>query len=156
MSITLSSTGKWALIGQSGAPASATGSTTETVLATVTIPANTIGRNGVLRVSGLFSFSGSAGTRAGRVRLGSTTIFNNSQASTSVAIEFLRTIRAANATSVQSMMNVSATVSGVSTSAAITTNVDTTQDQTLTISATLGDASDTATLLGYTIEALNP
>ena len=48
----------------SGAQASHTGNTTETTLATIAVPGGAMGANGAIRISTLWSFSGSAGAKA--------------------------------------------------------------------------------------------
>src|SRR5688500_6060251 len=58
------------VLAQSAVAASHTGNTTETTLATVTVPANAIGANGRLRVTSLWSHTNSANSKTLRVRFG--------------------------------------------------------------------------------------
>lgn len=54
-----------------------TGDTTETTLETITIPANTLGANGSLRIELRYEYTGTAGNKTLRVKLNSTTIFGS-------------------------------------------------------------------------------
>lgn len=144
------------VLAQSGAQSSVTGTTTETVLGTINIPANAMSANGMLRVSGLFNFTGTAGTHTIGMRLNGVQIMSDALNATSLHCEFLRTIRAANSQTAQVSQSANAAGPGSSTSNALSTAVNMAQAQTLTITATLAAAADTAALLGYTVEVLNP
>lgn len=149
-------TGLGGVLGKSGAAAALTGSTSETALATVTIPANTIGANGLIRVSSLWTMTTSANNKTPRIRLGGiggTVIF--STVATTIATFRLETLLiAANATNAQNTQSLSArgtdlliTSSGNTASA-----VDMTASQDLVISGQLANSGETMTLLGYVVE----
>lgn len=144
------------ILAQSGAASSVTGTTSETVLATIPIPAGLLSANGVIRVGCTFNFSGAAGTHTMSMRLGGSLVANNAGASSVLSAEWIRSIRAANSQSAQVMMQAGTLGGGTSTAAAAATSVNMANAQNLTITGTLGSASDTATLLGYTVEILNP
>lgn len=142
------------ILGQSGAASSVTGTLVETTLATVTIPANAMKANGLLRVTTYFSCTNSANAKIARVRLGGN-IFSALSVTTSSAIQTLTLIRNKNATNSQeSYGESSAGGLGITTTAPRTAAVDTTAASSITITATLADAGETITLLGYTVEVL--
>lgn len=145
-----------ALLGKSGAASSITGTLTETALATITIPGNTIGVNGLIRVTALWSYPNTANTKTFKVRLGGisgTTLFSTT-ASTFTVMKSYTDILNRNSASSQVAMSIYArgTDGLVTTGGAITGAVDTTVSQDLVISAQLGNTGETITLEGYVAE----
>lgn len=140
------------LVAKSGAAVSHTGNTIETTLATIAIPANSLGANGVLRVVTMWSVPNSANTKTGRVRLGATTIASL----VGTVITTMRmdtTLLALNATNSQNTVSFysrgsdAILVQGFATSA-----TDMTLSQNLTITAQLALGTETMTLVGYIIQ----
>lgn len=146
------------VMGQSGAASSVTSTTNETALATVTIPANTMGANGALRINMLFSFTNNANAKTLRIRLGgiSGTIFMAVTSITNQAsLPLHRIIMNRNATNSQITQQSSSGQSyNVTTSAVTTGAVDTTASQDLVITGQLTNTGDTITLEYYSVELL--
>lgn len=143
------------VLGQSGAPASITGTLTETTLATVTVPAKAMGTAGALRISALWSTTNNANNKTLSIRLGGTVISAPVIASQASFSEII-TLRNRGVTNSQVTSPSTATTGGigVSTSAVTTTAIDTTGVLALTITATLANVADTATLESYSVELL--
>jgi len=149
------------VLAQSNTAASHTGSTVETVLATVTLPANTLSANGSLRVTPLFSKSGTAGTAQVKVRFGGTsgTLYLNHSVSATTTLDQSGPIyiRANNATNAQKgFPATNIAQQGAVTNAMVTSAEDTTANVDIVFSAQLGNAADTVSLEGYTIEQIEP
>lgn len=145
------------VLAQSAVPASVTGTTSETVLATIPVPAGAMGPNGALRVSTKYSQIG-GNTRTFRVRLGDTELFGGPQNSTSPTMT-LGPIqinnRGVSASQVGSMTGTNATGLGTGNSFNVSA-IDMLQAQNLIITGQLANAADTITLEAYTVELLNP
>lgn len=153
-------TGLGGLIAKSGASAALTGTTTETALATIVIPANTIGANGILRVTTFWTMTSSANTKTIRTRLGGSgiggTVILTTAPTTIDHARIMTELTAANATNSQFTQsnyprgNDSLIWNGSNTTSA----VDMTAAQNLVISAQLANTGETITLLGYVVEAM--
>lgn len=141
------------ILAQSATAQSVTGTTTETTLATITIPGGMMGANGKLRVSALFSMTNNANNKTPRIRLGGSETLAAPFASAS-AISLARTIANRGATNSQLSEPGTSTGFGTAGSAVVTTAVDTSVDQSLTITGQLAVGTDTLTLEGYTVEVL--
>lgn len=145
-----------AVIGGSNAAATITGSTNKTALGTLALLAGLANIPGAsLLVETLWSVNNTAGGKGLKIELGSTTFYNITGASVlSDANYTMIRIRSQNS---QIGMPV-ASASGLSTSAAAcvvsTENMSTALN--VTISAQLNNASDTATLEGWTVRLLTP
>lgn len=141
------------LLAQSGAPVSVTGTTTETVQASIPIPAGVVGPNGVLRITPLWSAPVNADSNTYRCRVAGTVLFATTLANDG---SFSPIITARNTGS--ALVALGGTSLGVGGSGSVPTSlaVDMTAPQSLTITAQLASAADTVTLLGYTVEVLNP
>lgn len=145
----------WKVLGCSAVAVPLTGSTSETALATVTIPAGAIGANGLLRVTLLTSHTNNANTKTIRVRLGGIggTAFISVANTATLSMFFDRTIANRNSQSAQ----VAAAASSInaysaSGSAPTTGTVDTSASQDLVISGQLQAGADTMTLESYLVE----
>lgn len=127
------------------------GTTTETALATITIPANTLGRNGIIEINTLWSVSvNSANSKTARIRYSSITgtvyktrdLANNQYMGTSAVI------MNRNATNSQIGASPSGAASFsfdfVGTTILITSSVDTTAETTVVISGQLSSGANTA------------
>lgn len=143
------------VLGQSGAAASITGTVAETTLATVAIPANAMGAAGALRISALWSTTNNANNKTLSIRLGGTVISAPVIASQASFSEII-TLRNRGVANSQVTTPSAATGGGVgvSTSAVTTTAIDTTASLALTLTATLANTGDTATLESYSVELL--
>lgn len=149
----------YSLLGKSGVASAHTGDTAEAILATITIPANAIGANGVLRVTSLWSMPSSANAKTLRHRLGGiggTAIY--SLAVTTVAnMRVDSTTIAANATNAQNTISSGprGTDLLLTGNTVVTSAIDMTAAQTLVITGQLGLGSETITLIGYSVEDAN-
>lgn len=139
-----------AIVGQSGAPSAVTGTLAETVLASVAIPANAMGPNGVIRLSPLFSALNNANVKTVSFYFGGV-LFANLALANASSYQGLLLIR--NRASIAQLLFANLAGSGTS-SPVITKAVDTTVDQVLQIRATLTNVGDTITLEGYIVEVL--
>lgn len=139
----------------SNTPASVTAaSTSEQILATIVVPAVPAGA--ILRLSGVFSFTGVTGTKTTRVYYGAT--------GSGVGGALYASTTNAGATLSQNLSN--ATVRNITTgtqigaiggaNAVTTSSVTTTVATEINITGQLSSALDTFTLQGYTLEILLP
>jgi hypothetical protein len=147
---------RWRNLGASAAAASHTGDTAETVLATVTIPANCMGPNGVLRIRSSWSYPNNANVKTIRARLGGltgTTYFASAPTTTATYSD-LRSISNRGATNSQVGSAPTASQIVASASALPTSAIDTTAATTLVFTAQCANAADTITLESYQVEVL--
>lgn len=136
---------------KSAVASSITGSTTETTLATCTIPANAIGPNGQIEIQALWTTTNSANTKTLRIKFGSAGYFATGVTSIATAQTITR-IANRNATNSQvGGPSASFGPSGSSTSAAVTSAIDTTSAVSLTFTGQLGNTSETITLESYVV-----
>lgn len=133
-----------------------TGDTAETTLATVTIPANSMGAKGFVRVRAVYSFTGSTNVKAPRIRFGGTggTLYVNYSISTASFVSFATDIIIGNRNNTSSQVGAGGpnTAFGFGTAAPITSSVDTTSDVDLVLRGVLANAGETITLEYYTVE----
>lgn len=139
-----------------------TGTTAETVLATVTIPGGYLGANGVIRITSVWSATDNANTKTARIKFGA------SGEGTS-GVEFYTLDMATKATlrqQTQIMNNGSASAQiagpkalsesgfGLSDGLIVTDTTDTASDVDVIFTAQLANSADTISLEAYTIEIL--
>jgi len=131
-----------------------TGTTNETALATITIPANLMGANGSLRIYTLWSYTNSANNKVLRARFGGIggTAYLGQIFTTTAACSDMRIIANNNATNAQKGWNINGSLLGSSSGALATGAVDTTASTTLVISGTLANSGETITLEAYIVE----
>jgi hypothetical protein len=132
-----------------------TGVTSETVLATITVPAGVMGPNGVLRITTQWSVTNSANAKTLRVRLGgaSGTAFQSTGISTSAT--FRHQVEIHNRNSAQSQVGMSPSAAwGGSGGAVVAGAVDMTSTQSIVLSGQLGNSGETITLESYLVELL--
>lgn len=143
--------GTWRVLASSAVAVSHTGSTTETTLATITVPAGAIGANGALRVTMVWSYTNSANTKTARLRLGGTSflVFN---ATTTSSVRIENQIHNVNSEASQKGWVNSGTAFGSSTGTIVTASIDTTTAQDITFRGALANAGETITLESYLIE----
>lgn len=143
------------LLARSAVAQSHTGDTAEFVFATITIPAGSLGVNGILRISTYWSYTNSANAKTGRIRLGGAagTQFLSVAHTTSAAFSDTRSIANRNALNSQVGIGAGTTVSGgTSTAAPTTSSVDTSLAQDLVLSGQLANSGETITLERYVVE----
>lgn len=142
------------LIGRGAAPSSVTGTTAETTLATVTIPAGLLGVNGSLRVVSTLSLTNNANSKTLRIRYGGTPFITNfPSGSASSGTDATVSNRGAANSQVASFGS-SAYSGGNATSSVSTGAVDSTANQDVTVTMQLGTGTDTVTLERYRVEVL--
>lgn len=143
------------VLGQSEGQITAPTDTNENVLATITVPANTLGANGRLIVTTLWGFTNNANAKTIRVRFSgaSGTQYLQTNYASAAFLRDQREIVNNNATNSQIGFGGSGTGGwGNGASANTTSSVDTTAATTLVISAQKGTDSDTITLDYYRVE----
>ena len=145
------------VLARSAVAVSHTGTTDETALATITVPANTLGANGRLRVTATWSYTNSANNKVPRIRfstISGTAYFASTQTTTAVMRAQVE-IANRNATNSQ-VGGVSAGQGGWGNTgnALITSAVDTTAETTVVISGSLATSSETITLESYLVEVV--
>lgn len=148
------------VLGQSGAAVSHTGDTTETILATIAIPAGLIGANGRVEIRTLWSKTGTAGACVCKAYyglsgsgIGGTAISNNNIGATTLSMSGLTVFANANAAGTQDFMPGANFVSPYATSSSAISpgSVDTTQACEINITGKLANGADTIALLGYQV-----
>ena len=144
------------VLGSSAIAVPLTGTTSETALATITIPAGAMGANGILRVSPLWSYTANANNKTLRCRLGGLagTIMSTLSVTT---LGYLRQhYLIHNRNSAASQIAGSAVGGTVTSSVANQTGtINTAAAQDLVISVQLADGADTVTLESYVVELLH-
>lgn len=147
------------IIAKSGTAVSGAADTNENILATITLPANAMGANGILRLYMYFTVNNDASTKTFRVRIGGiggTIIMSRDLASQTGARITLNTANV-NATNVQYSEAFGSVDSGslISGTVGTASAVDTTASTTLVITAQKADGTDTMTLRFFTCEVLS-
>lgn len=131
--------------------------TTEDVLATVTIPANTVAANGQIRVWAMFSYTNSANNKTMRARLGGiggTVYFTATR--TSQLVTYAQVwIGNVNATNSQAGFYLETSAGATSQGTRATSAIDMTASTTLVITGQKGLGSETLNLEGYGVEFIN-
>ncbi|WP_334004325.1 hypothetical protein [Burkholderia cepacia] len=143
------------VVAQSAVAQTVTGTTNQTVLASVTIPAGSVSPNGVVRITPLFTFTNNANVKNLSITFGGATVLNTNQTN-AAALQSLHLVRNRGVLNSQVMMSAGSAGIGPSTGLAAASAVDTSQAVALVFSGTLANASDSITLEGYTVEVLNP
>lgn len=148
------------ILGASAVAVSGPADTNENILATITIQAGAMGLNGILRVTTCFSFTNSANTKAGRIRLGGiggTAFLSQTGWTTQLGLEHITTIYNRGATNSQVGGGIGVADSGpVAGQTRVTGTIDTSAATTLVITGQKGLAGDTLTLESYLVELILP
>lgn len=134
-----------------GVAVSHTGSTSEVALASIVVPTLALGPNGIIEGTALFAMTNSANNKTVRVRFGnglSGTAFVTNVLTTSAATRVWFTIHNSNANNIQ-IGGLANGGFGGTASANVAGAIDTTAEQTLTISGQLASAGETITLASY-------
>lgn len=144
------------VLGCSGAALSLTGTVNETTLATITVPARAMGANGILRITTLWTYTNSANNKTLRVDFGGTDFLSNI-ATTTLSTQTLTMIRNRAATNSQvGFTNATFSAIGTTTGALTTASIDTTAEQSLTITGQLASSGENITLESYLVELIIP
>lgn len=143
------------MIAQSNVASSVTGTSAETFLATIPIPAGFMSANGILEISSLWNYTNAATSRNLRCRVGQTTAASSilsSTATTTTTAQMKFYLRNANSVSSQVCQPIGFIQTyTTSTSTSTSYSIDTSLDFNVYFSATLTDTSQTVTLESYTI-----
>jgi hypothetical protein len=144
--------GSWRAIAASAVAASVTGTTSETTLATITIPGGSMGANGFVRVTSLWSYTNSANNKIVRARFGGTAVASNTLTTTASApLNF--TIGNRNSQSSQ-VAGVATGLVNTTANAVNTPTINTANDVALVLNGVLANTGETITLESYLVEAL--
>lgn len=142
---------------QSGVQSCHTGDTAEATLATITIPGNTLGANGMLRITPTWSHSGGAGSWGTRIYFGGV-LFQQFplnaaayQAATHQADIFNRGAAGSQVGRALAQANWAQTPT-----APVTASIDTTAAQNVTITGQNAASGDTVCLEAYTVQVIKP
>ncbi len=141
------------LLATSAVAVSHTGSTAETTLATISVPANALGANGALRITAQMGYSGGTSTWTPRIKFNGTSFIEPAAfANTLLSARLQTQIHNRNATNSQvGTALIQANFSGVA-GAVVTSAHDTTGALNITITGQLTNGADTVRLDSYTVE----
>lgn len=133
--------------------------TSESTLATVTVPAYRMGPNGRVRITTVWSVTNSATSKITRIRFGGTsgTLYHSTGQTTTASLRTMTEIANRNSASSQVGMSTSATGGfGTSTGAVVTSSVATTSAADIVFRAVWGAnvAGESITLESYLVEIL--
>ena len=137
------------VLAQSAVAASVTGTLTETVLASITVPGGIVGSNGSLRITPIWTVGNNANGKTGAVKFGGVAHATHALANGASAGSMF-TIR--NRGVLNSQITYAGAPGTVNTVSNTTTAINTAVDQILQITGTLTNTGDTLTLEGYTVE----
>lgn len=145
------------VLAQSCQAVALTGSTNETTLATIAIPAGLLQTNGKIVVSTIWSFTGSTNAKTKRVKLGTTAFMAvATTGGTSVTLFREFAIFARGRASQLAILSSAPSGQGAQTSANTTGTENLDSDLNLTITGQLASAGETLTLEAYTVSIVNP
>lgn len=139
------------VIAQSAVASPITGTTTETTLATITVPANVMGANGRIEITTMWSTTNSANNKTLRVKFGSLTM-QSIVMTTNASIQVTAIIANRNNTASQVASPNSSTGTGATTNAVQTASIDTTAAVTILITGQLANTGETITLEAYSVK----
>jgi hypothetical protein len=147
------------VLGQSAVQSSVTGTAAETVLASIVIPGGSMGPYGVVRVHSLWSVTNSANTKTLRVRFGGLTGAQYMAVALGAALtaQELTLIRNRGSQASQvGFANTPAASLGSSSTALVTSSVDTSADVQLVITGQLATTTESIVLESFSVELLKP
>ena len=143
-------------LAQTAVAASVTGTTNETTLGTIVVPAGMMGASGMLRITSLWSHVASANAKVLRTRFGGTEFATLTSSVTLASWQsFVHIRNRTAATQVGFPAAGGNSGLGAATVAVTPGAIDTTVDQSILLTGQLASAGETITLEGYTIEVLN-
>jgi hypothetical protein len=140
------------VLAQSAAAVASTNTTSEEVLATITIPANALGANGRIEVTVSWTHTNSANAKTMRMRYsgGGSTVLQTLSATTTASSSGRAGFSNRNATNSQVAISASSVGSyGSSANALVTFSVDTTASSSIVISSQKATGTETLTLESY-------
>lgn len=145
------------VLAQSNVAVSLTGTTNETILATVPVPGGSMGLNGSIRVTSVWSYTNSANAKRNRARLGGIAgaLFQDNSNTTTASARLMTQI--ANRNSQSSQVSFVASASGgfgSSTGTIPTFAINTAVSQDLVLTGLLVNAGETITLESYLVELI--
>lgn len=149
------------ILATSAVAASVTGTTSETILATINIPANALGSHGILAISDTWTHTNSANNKNLRARLGgiSGTVVMNITNTTTLNYTDERRVQNRGATNSQTVSTSNGGVSGgygAGTAALATPVTDTTLAFDLVLTGQLANSGETITLERYEVMLIRP
>jgi hypothetical protein len=148
---------RWQVLAQSNVGVSCPADTNENALASITVHAGAMGPNGRLRITTLWSMTSSANNKQTRVRFSgaSGTTYLTAGHTTVASLRDQREIGNRNSESLQ-VGSMPGAPGGFSTSSGVVTTsaVDTTVDTTVVITGQKANAGETLTLESYIVELL--
>ncbi len=134
-----------------------TGTLTETSVYQLIIPGNSMGPEGSLRVSALWSMTNDASVKTLRLKFGNSSPLTFPGATSSVtSMNFICTIQNMGVTNSQEGHGSLASSVFTTTAALLTANIDTTVDQLLEVTLQLADVADFASLRRILVELIRP
>jgi len=142
------------VVGQSAVAVSHTGDANEFTFATVTVPAKSMGPNGRVRITTLWTHTNSANNKTLKIKFGSTT-YKTIMDTASATDRFQVEIANRNATNSQVGSASDGTGFGASANAVVTSSEDTTANVTITITGQLAAGAETVTLESYLVELMS-
>lgn len=144
------------LIAQSAAAVTLTGTTTETTMATVTVPANVMGANGRIEIDVAWSHTNNANNKTEKVKFGGTSYSNvvTTTSSTNNQKLFIANRNATNSQTGQQAGGVGTTASpyGLGSVSYVTSAIDTTSAVSITFTGQLANTTDTIVLESYSVK----
>jgi hypothetical protein len=150
----------WYVLAASAVAVPLTGTTAETTLATISLPAGAMGPNGVVRITTMWTSTGNNGTKQPLIRFGGTsgTAYNPQQhaaSASTISQRSLQLIHNRNSASSQMGHASGAGAGGWGQSSAITTSSVNTDNATdIVIRGQLANSADRLTLQSYLVEVL--
>lgn len=145
----------WLIVGSGATQQSHTGSTSETTLVTVSIPAGLMGSNGRVRVTVLGGATGASGNKTWRVKFGGTAFLEIVGTTTTLSSRIQCEIANRNATNSQVGGALAQGNWSTNTAAVITSAIDTTAAVNLTITGQLSSAGDSVSVESYLVEVFS-
>jgi hypothetical protein len=130
--------------------------TTEDTLATISVPANAMGPNGMLRITTQWSCTSNANNKTARIYFGGTKFTEPAAFTTGNSSALLTQIRNRNATNSQIAHCLVGSGWGTVAGTVVSSAIDTTAAQNIVITGQKAVSGDTLKLEGYTIEILVP
>ncbi|MGF7130530.1 hypothetical protein P3T40_002005 [Paraburkholderia sp. EB58] len=144
------------LVDQSGVPRSVTGTTALTTLYTITIPANSVGPNGRLRLTVLYNnLVGRIGSWSPSATFAGIVLFNAVETTAIGSFAMTVDIFASN-NSVTTQVAAPFGTTGANGTSVRGYGANMAQVQTIQLQGTLANAADTMTLTAFSLEVLNP
>lgn len=144
--------GGWQVVGQGAVQVSHTGNTSETTLATVTIPAGAMGANGRVRITATWGYTNNANNKTVRIRFGGSQVFASANTTT---VQQRAQVEVANRNSESSQVGGvggGSTGFGSSTTALGATTINTAAAVNVTFTGTLADGADSVSIESYLVE----